>query len=241
MRFKYYLSLIIPAYNEEKKIKNDIEKAYQFLKKAKINAEIIVSTDGTTDKTNIIVENLKEKYPSLKLITVKKKIGKGAAIKKGVKIARGKYIMFADAGYCVPFDYIKDGLAILKQGGDCALASRGSHLSKIRRKQPLYREIGSQIFGILVRNFIGVPKHINDTQCGFKLYKSDVAKKLYQQLKTKSFMFDIEIILRAKRSRYIISQFPVAWSNDQDTKFNPLLGSIINFRDLLLFKTRYKL
>lgn len=233
-----YLSLVVPAYNEEKKIEKDIRRAFAYFKKAKIIAEVIVSTDGVTDSTNKIVKKLQKEFANLKLIAKKEKIGKGAAIKEGVESARGKYIMFADAGYCVPFEFIKDGLKKLEEGFDCALASRASSSSKVVKPQPLYRQIGSKTFGFLVRNLIGIPRNIKDTQCGFKLYRHDVAKDLFGNLETRGFMFDIELILRAKKKKHKMVQFPVAWSNDPDTKFNPLVGSLKNIRELIRIKVR---
>lgn len=235
------ISIIIPAYNEEKKIEKDIREVMAFLKKAKIKGEIIVSTDGVTDQTNNIVKKLQKEFKELKLLAEKEKIGKGAAIKKGVKIATGKYIMFADAGLCVPYKFIKDGIGKIEEGYDCALASRASKKSIITKEQPIYRKIGSKTFGFLVRNVIGVPGNIKDTQCGFKIYKKDVAKKLFNDLRTESFMFDIELILKAKKQKYKMTQFPVRWSNDADTKFNPVTGSVRIIKDLLALKLLYKL
>lgn len=235
------LSIIIPAYNEEKKIEKDIREAFSYCKKAKLKAEVIVSTDGVTDKTNNIVEKLQKEFRELKLLAEEGKIGKGTAIKKGVKIATGKYIMFADAGLCVPYKFIKDGIGKIEEGYDCALASRVSRKSIITKPQPLYRKTGSMIFGFLVRNMIGIPRDIKDTQCGFKMYKKAVARKLFTDLHTERFMFDIELILRAKKEKYKMVQFPVQWSNDADTKFNPVTGSLTNIKDLLKIKLLYRL
>lgn len=237
----FEISIIIPAYNEEKKIEKDIREVFAFLKKAKIKGEIIVSTDGVTDQTNNIVKNLQKEFKELRLLAKKEKIGKGAAIQKGVKIAAGKYIMFADAGLCVPYKFIKDGIDKIEEGYDGALASRAAQKSIITKAQPIYRKIGSIAFGFLVRNVIGVPRNIKDTQCGFKIYKKDIAKKLFNDLRTESFMFDIELILRAKKEKYNMTQFPVQWSNDIDTKFNPVTGSIRNIKDLLKLKLLYRL
>lgn len=242
INMQYELSLIIPAYNEEKKIEKDIREAYKFFKKEKINAEVIVSTDGVVDRTNDIVEKLQNEFKTLKLLAENgRRIGKGSAIKKGVKTATGKYIMFADAGLCVPYKFIGDGITKIEEGYDCALASRASKKSSITKAQPLYRKIGSRLFGLIVRNVMGVPVNIKDTQCGFKIYKNQVAKKIFNDLKTKSFMFDIELILRAKKSNFKMVQFPVQWSNDADTKFNPISGSINDFKELYKIKFKYKL
>lgn len=234
--YKYDFSLIIPAFNEENKIAKDISEAFKFFNKSKIKAEVIISTDGVTDKTNEIVKDLQKEFKDLKLIAVNKRVGKGAAIKKGVKIAKGQYIMFADSGLCVPFKYIKDGLKLLNSGFDLALASRAQKTSQIIQSQPTHRVIGAKVFKYLIKSFYGIPENINDTQCGFKLFKAKVAKDLFSSLKTKKMMFDLEIILRAKAKRYKMAEFPVEWKNDPDTKLHLFFGTLNIIEELILIK-----
>lgn len=238
---KYDLSLIIPAYNEEKKIEKDIRQAFKYFKKKKIAGEVIVSTDGVTDNTNKIVQGLKEEFPNLYLLAKKKKIGKGAAIKRAVAKAYGRDIMFADAGLCVPFKFIDAGIKKLAEGYDLALGSREGRLAIIKKEQPLYRKIGSRAFGFLIRHSVGIPYYIKDTQCGFKIYKHRVAKKLFKDLKTTGMMFDLEHILRAKKYKFKIAVFPVEWSNDPDTKFNPISGGLAVIKEIYNIKFRLKL
>lgn len=235
----YYLSIIIPAYNEEKKIEKDIREAFNYFRKREILGEVIVSTDGVTDNTNKIVNNLKKEFPNLSLLSKKEKIGKGAAIKRGVLAARGKYIMFSDAGLCVPFKFIDVGIKMLEDGYDLALGSRTDKSTIIKRKQPFYRILGSRIFSLLVEYVLGVPSHIKDTQCGFKIYKVNIAKRLFKDLETPTMMFDLEHILRAKKYKYKIATFPVEWSNDPDTKFNPIGGSFKILQEL--YDIKFKL
>lgn len=231
-----YLSLIIPAYNEEKKIGGDILEAFKYFKRNKISGEVIVSTDGVTDNTNNIVRAMQKKFPGLKLIAEKKKIGKGAAIKKGVMKASGKFIMFSDAGLCVPFRFINEGIKKIEQGYDLALGNRADKSTVIKKRQPLYRLIGSKIFGLLVKYILGVPHYIKDTQCGFKIYKNGIANKLFKDLSTNGMMFDLELILKAKKYGFKIATFPVEWSNDIDTKFNPISGSLQIIKEIYNIK-----
>ena len=241
MKKKIYLSIIIPAYNEESKIEKDVKEAFAFFKKNHLEGEVIVSTDGVTDNTNKIVRSLQKQFPNLTLLWHKNKIGKGAAIKRGVAIARGEIIMFADAGYCVPFKFINSGIEEIKRGADLAIASRLVKNSQIVVPQALYRRIGSKIFGIIVRRIITIPDNITDTQCGFKLYKRSIAKRLFSRLETPGFMFDIELILRATKYKFKIAQFPVDWQNDSDTKFNPFSGTIADTLEILKIKSLLKL
>ena len=236
---RYFLSLIIPAYNEEKKIERDIRLSFAYFKQQKIKGEVIVSTDGVTDNTNNIVKKLKKEFPDLMLITREEKIGKGAAIKKGVEIARGKYIMFADAGLCVPFKFINSGIKKLEEGYDMALGNRADRLTIIKIEQPLYRKVGSKIFSFIISSIMGVPPQIKDIQCGFKIYKRDVAKILFKDLVTNTMMFDLEHILRAKKYGYKIATFPVEWSNDPDTKFHPINSTIKIIKEI--YDIKFKL
>lgn len=238
---KYDLSLIIPAYNEERKIEKDIRKAFNYFRQKKIKGEVIISTDGVTDNTNKIVRNLKKDFSNLALLSKKEKIGKGAAIKRGVLSAQGKYIMFADAGYCVPFKFISPGMKKIEGGYDMALGNRGDRSTVIKVKQPSYRKVGSRVFGFLVKYVLGVPSHIKDTQCGFKIYKHDIAKKLFRDLETSGMMFDLEHILRAKKNNFKIAVFPIEWSNDPDTKLNPVSGSFKIFKEIYNIKLKLKL
>jgi len=235
------LSIIIPAYNEERKIKKDILESFKFLAENSLSGEVVVSTDGVTDNTNRIVKEMQKNYPNLILIAKKKKIGKGAAIKKGVEAARGRIIMFADAGLCVPFKFGLTGIKKLNNDYDIAIGSRASKKSRVVIQQPLYRRLGSKIFSFIIRNILQIPKEIKDTQCGFKLYKRKVGKILFGELEEKGMMFDVEIILRAKKHGYRIKSFPVLWRNDPDTKFNPFFGSIINIKELVKIKLIHRL
>lgn len=235
-----YLSIIIPAKNEGRKIIKDIREANRFFREKKIRGEIIVSTDDIDDTTNKIVEDLQKEFKNLYLKTNNSKVGKGWGIKKGFLLTKGKFVMFADAGFCVPFDNALVGLTLLEKGYDLAIGSRRLTQSKIKVKQPLYRKIGSKAFYVVTR-FIGIPNEIDDTQCGFKLYKYKVAKKLFGELKTAGWMFDIELLLRAKKHNYKIGQFPVSWSNDNDTKYKPLTGTIKNLYEILNIKLKFGL
>jgi len=146
--------------------------------------------------------------------------------------ARCSAILFADAGLCVPYDIATIGIAMLEL--DMCDVAHGSRRMRgsVLRAQPAYRRLGSYVYKLLVHAAMGVPRYISDTQCGFKLYRRDVARELYADLLTDGFMFDVEIILRALRHGYRILEFPVLWSNDADTRFDPVKGTVRNLREL---------
>ncbi len=227
----YYLSVVIPAYNEEKKIAKDIEAVYEYFKNNSIDGELIIVDDGSKDQTYNIANNFSKQFNTLKVITYLKNKGKGYAIKTGILEAKGERILFADAGLCVPFKYANAGIELLNKGYDIAIGSRKStsNMAKIIQKQPLYRRIGSKVFHFLIKTFKIIPDGIEDTQCGFKLFKKDVAHSLFKKIVTEKFMWDIEMLRIASKEKYKITAFPVEWSNDPDTKFRPYIGSLENF------------
>ena len=125
---------------------------------------------------------------------------------------------------------------LLEAGFDIALASRALNSSQIIKPQPFYRIVGAKVFKLLIKSFYGLPKNMNDTQCGFKLFKAKVAKDLFSALKSEKMMFDLEIILRAKKKKYKMAEFPVAWKNDQDSKLHLFFGTLHIIEELILIK-----
>ncbi|MGC8484341.1 MAG: glycosyltransferase [Candidatus Baltobacteraceae bacterium] len=227
------LSIIIPAFKERQKIERDIEAAHTFLEGHGIGGEIIVVDDGSPDDTAQIARALQAKYSELRVVSYENNRGKGHAVAQGVAQAGGEFIMFADAGLCVPYDIATIGMTILEMGMcDIAHGSRRMRGS-ILRPQPLYRRVGSRVYAVVIHTLFGVPWHISDTQCGFKLYRGEVARELYSEVVTDGFMFDIEVILRALRRKKRILEFPVLWSNDADTRYDPIWGTVRNFKELI--------
>jgi len=237
MKDDLYLSIVIPVYNEEKKIQKDMEIILSYLKNKKYKYEIIIVNDGSIDDTIKSISEYKNKFNEVKIISFHPNRGKGFAVKTGILNAKGKYILFADAGSCVPYGYLEKGIELLNNGYDLAIGSRALKDSQISVHQPSYRQIGSKIFGFVVKYIMGIYE-IKDTQCGFKLFKQNVAKKIFCLNKIERFMFDVETILNAKKLGYKMKEFPVEWSNDPDTRFNPIKGSIRNFKELIMIKYR---
>lgn len=230
-----FLSIIIPAYNEQNKIEQDLAILYEYLLKQNYEYEVIVVNDGSEDGTYEVVKSLYSKYRNLNCINYEINKGKGYAVKSGVLKAGGKYILFADAGTCVPYKEVEKGLNLLEDGYDVAIGSRALSESQIVKKQPTYRRIGSRIFGSFMRALMGIWK-VHDTQCGFKMFKREAAYLIFNKNKIDGFMFDIETILNVKKLGLKLAEFPIAWENDPDTRFDPVWGSIKNFKELLKIK-----
>lgn len=227
------ISIIIPTYNEEKIIEKSISKIISFLENKKFDYEIIVVDDCSKDRTKCIINNLNSK--KIILIENKKNMGKGYSIKKGMLNAKKNLVLFSDADLSTPIEELNSLLKYIDDY-DIVIGSRRMKKSVIKIKQPFYRRLPGKMFPILV-NFI-ILKDIRDTQCGFKLFKRDVAKNVFKKQRIRGFCFDVEILYLAKNAGYKIKEVPITWNNFADSKVNTITDSIKMFIDLV--KIRFK-
>jgi dolichyl-phosphate beta-glucosyltransferase len=220
-------SIVIPAYDESTKIARDISEAAGFLETHKYSGQIIVVDDGSKDNTTEAAR--KTTIPpniQLNVIRYSKHRGKGYAVRTGMKQSKGEYVMFADSGSCVPYEDTLRGLELLKSDTcDIAHGSRKMRGCHIEKTQSLYRRICSKMFHWFVIHDMKIPAEFTDTQCGFKMYKGDIARHLYGEAITDGFTFDIEIIMRAQQEGYRIKEFPIDWTCDRDSRLSPTRNS----------------
>ncbi|MFA5238699.1 MAG: glycosyltransferase [Phycisphaerae bacterium] len=232
------ISIVIPAFEESKKIGRDIEAASGFLESSRLAGEIIVVDDGSRDGTAEAAEKIAVAPGTiLKVLRLQHHKGKGAAVRTGIKQTTGEYVMFADSGCCVPYGNVLDGLKLLKSGAcDIAHGSRKIPVSIIRNPQSQYRQTCAKIFHLFVISVMKIPAELTDTQCGFKIYKGRVARKLYGECVTDGFMFDVEIILRALKAGCRIKEFPIEWTCDRDSRLSPAKSLWCVFSELMTIK-----
>jgi len=216
------LSIVIPAYNESRKVSGDVAAASEFLTTNGLSGEVVIADDGSTDGTADIAQAAAVapgvKYSVLRLVHG----GKGWAVSQGILHSRGQYVLFADSGVCIPFADALPALALLRDDRcDIANGSRRLPESVIGHPLSRYRRVLSRLFRWIVLRVLHLPRHLTDTQCGFKLYKGHIARELYAQCRTKGFLFDLEILVRAAGQDMRVAEFPVHWRWDNDSRLRP--------------------
>lgn len=234
-----FISVVIPAFNEEARIVSTLKKIWDYLNEHFHKFEIIVVNDGSTDRTVPELEALSETMGNMKIVHNDKNMGKGYSVKRGVLAASGDVILISDSDLSTPIEEAEKLFEWLHRGFDIAIGSRGLKDSHIVIRQPWYREKMGKIFNILVRAII--IGGIKDTQCGFKLFRSDVANQIFLRSLIKGFSFDIEILFLANKSGFRIKEVPMRWINSPHSKVRILKDSLLMFTDLLRVKLNHLL
>jgi dolichyl-phosphate beta-glucosyltransferase len=239
-----YLSLVIPAYKEATRIGPTLKTIYDYLGKAEYQSEVIVVDDGSPDDTKAVIEKTFAEIPpseklSFRLIEYGVNKGKGAAVQAGMLAATGDVCIFTDADLSTPIYEIEKVFAGITEGFDVVIGSRaleGRKLVKVH--QPWYREAMGRFFNLLVQIF--VIRGIRDTQCGFKGFRNEVAKKLFNEQKVMGFSFDVDILFLARKHGYKIKEVAVEWYNDERTTVGALSDSAKMFLQLLKIRGLHK-
>ena len=211
-----YLSVIIPAYNEERVIKETLLSINDFFAVKSYNSEIIVVNDDSFDNTIAIVRELEPVIKNLTILENKKNCGKGYSVKKGMLVANGKYRLFMDADNSAEIEQVDGFISFLGGGYDIVIGNRDIKESRIKKRQSFYKEMLGDMGNILIRS-LTVPG-INDTQCGFKCFSGKFAEDIFPRLTVDRWGFDIEILALADKFGYKIKSAPIVWENKKNSK-----------------------
>lgn len=232
------LSVVIPVYNEARKVPGDIQDALTYFDEQSIQGEIIVSDDGSRDNTKEVVTRLQNKHKNLKLIENPHR-GKGATVREGMIRAKGSVILFIDSGSCIPYSDVHIGIQLIKEKeSDIAHASRFLPESVIDKPKSLFRQTLSRAFRIIIPLYMGIYGRYSDTQCGLKIYRREVGHKIYGDSFTQGFMIDIETIIRAEKNNFSIREFPIHWFSDPDSRLTASKTFFNMIRELYAIKKK---
>jgi glycosyltransferase involved in cell wall biosynthesis len=230
-----YLSVIIPAYNEEVRLPKTLGSIFTYLQAQPYRSEVIVVNDGSSDRTSEIVNACAQKYPGLRMLSKPINRGKGDSTRRGMLEARGEIALFTDADLSTPIEEAGKLLAPLRDRGyDVAIGSRAVDRNLIEVHQSVIREQAGIFFNRLVRWITGV--RFSDTQCGFKAFRLPRARIIFEQQRVERFGFDPEILFLAARHGLRVVEVPVRWSHDSASKVNVAADGFLMFLDLLLIR-----
>lgn len=228
---KIFLSIIIPAYNEEKRIEKTLNEIFRFLQKCYDRYEVIVVDDGSTDKTLDLLNRIQNQHRSLKIVHHEPNRGKGYAVKKGMLKAYGKYVLFCDADLSTPIDELDAFIHYLQNGYDVVLGSRKMEGADVKIYQPPIRRKMGQVFTVLTQRLLSL--EISDITCGFKCFKGNIVRDIFSRQQLHDWSFDAEILFISRKHGYKIKEVPVRWSDVPGTKVKLLRDSIRSFWGLL--------
>jgi glycosyltransferase involved in cell wall biosynthesis len=231
MKGQFRYSIVIPAYNEERRIANTLDHIMNYVAERNVRAEIIVVDDGSTDRTgNLVIWYRRKATCRLKLLRLPHQ-GKGSAVRHGVNAAQGQFIFLCDADMHAGFAESEKLEAALLAGADIAIGSRWVEHSESADTQPLYRRASSRVFNVCTQRLLGLKFH--DTQCGLKAFTREVAKDLFAYQTIDGWGFDPELLFVAARLGFRVAEVPIKLQHDySSSKFRPVHDGFVTFKEL---------
>ena len=237
MNEKPFLSIVIPAYKEEKRIHKILDAVIDYEKEHDFAIEVVVVIDGTPDNTAQAAEKYKERIKGLKIIDRKENKGKGYTVKEGMLAASGEYIIFVDADNATPIEQV-DKLLKYHDEYQVMIGSRYVKGGKLAIPQGFFRKIGGRALNLIIR-MLTIPG-IRDTQCGFKLFENSAAKEIFKRVTFDRWSFDIEVLAIARAHKFKIKEIGITWYNDPHSLVSPIKDGLKMIRDACVVRRNLK-
>jgi dolichyl-phosphate beta-glucosyltransferase len=233
-----YISIVVPAYNEEHRIAESLKSLAEFLEAKDYTYEVIIADDGSSDRTAEICSGFAKTRPWMRVLSSPGNRGKGHAVRMGMLEARGEYVLFCDADLATPMEELDGFWKHANTGADVVIASRPLKESHLVKHQPLHREIAGRLFNAAVR--IMAVRGIHDTQCGFKLFTRDAARTIFSLCALDGFSFDIEVLHIAQKLGLTIDEVGVHWYHRDGSKVSFLRDGTRMLIDLTKIRVRHR-
>ena len=223
------LSIILPAYNEAKRIEKAVEEIREYMLSSFSDFEIIIAEDGSTDGTDRIARGLAEKYSFVTHLHSDERLGRGRALNNAIEKAKNEFVIYMDVDLSTDLKHIKDIYNALKSGYDIAIGSR--LLKESNASRPFIRDFPSKVYNFLVRFLL--KSKIHDHQCGFKGFRKSRVVKILETVSDNHWFWDTELLVLAQRRGLKIKEIPVRWSHGNESKVSVVGDSIYMFRNIL--------
>jgi glycosyltransferase involved in cell wall biosynthesis len=233
----YMLSIVIPVYNEESRLRQNISKLVNYLSKQRLDYEIIISNDGSNDDTDLLLNEISDKNPLIRLVNNDKNMGRGYALKKTCNLIKGNKVIFMDLDMpsSTNLNIIED---LNKELDDYDVVLGSRFLSNSKTKRRLHRGLISKVYRLL-RTLLFPKLKITDTDVGMKSFRGDVFCEVNKYIKSNRWSWDLEFLLESHRRGHSIKEIPIDWKEDKDSTLNIFLASMEQFISLLVFRIRY--
>ena len=226
-----YLTIVIPAWQEAKRLGPTLDRIRRYLEKQSWNGEVVVVVDGGNDGTLELARTRATQWTALHVLANNLNHGKGYSVRRGILEPRGQYVIFSDADLSTPIEEVEHLIDAIEAGADIAGGSRALAGSDIQVRQTWWRESMGHLFNLVVR-VVAVPG-VRDTQCGFKCFRRSVAQRIFRRQRINRFAFDVEIFWIARKLGLQVAEIPVTWRNDALSHVHPLRDAAQMFIDLI--------
>ncbi len=231
------MTIVIPAYNEERRLPESVRKIIGFMRRDPRVREVVVVDDGSSDGTGRLLRELAATDDRIRIVSYWPNAGKGYAIRRGILDAsRGHAVLVSDADLSTPLEEL-DELAGALATHDVAIGSRALTRSRIGTSQAWYRRWMGKTFNRLMRILTGLP--FGDTQCGFKLFTAEAAQRIFAEATVDRFAYDVEALVIASRLGFRIAEVPVRWDNSPDSKVRIVRDSLRMLGDIVRIRLRH--
>jgi dolichyl-phosphate beta-glucosyltransferase len=227
------LSILVPSFNEEARLTPTLERIANYIRTSNHQTEVLVIDDGSTDATARVAESFRNAIPSLRVLSNGTNRGKGFSVRHGALEARGDYLLFTDADLSAPIEEADKLLSALETN-DVAIGSRAMNRNLIGVHESKFREFAGIVFNKIVRFMLRLP--FVDTQCGFKAFRREKCRLIFEQQTIERFGFDPELLYLARHHGLSVVEIPVRWSHSPATKINMMRDSLQMFVDVFIIR-----
>ncbi|HEY7200970.1 MAG TPA: dolichyl-phosphate beta-glucosyltransferase [Candidatus Dormibacteraeota bacterium] len=224
------LSVVVPSYNEESRLPPSVAAAVGYLESCGRRYELILVDDGSSDGTPTLIREAERANRSVRGVLLSANRGKGRALAEGVAVSSGGLVLISDADFSAPIEELPKLEAAIAGGADVAIGSRAKRGAR-EVDQPVHRRLMGKGFNLAVQALL-LPG-LWDTQCGFKLFRGQLARDLFGRLRTDGFAYDVEVLYEARRAGWEVTEVPIRWMNSETSRVRPVRHSSQMLADLV--------